>query len=114
MPIKPPTPLESEVLTACLQFLELKGIECWRQNQGAIPLPDGGFRKFNGRKGICDISGILDDGRRLEVEVKREGEDGREEQWEFIDMINSKGGVACLVHSVEELEQDMKTVGVIS
>jgi hypothetical protein len=38
---------ESDVLSACLQWLTLKRVFHWRQNQGAIPLPrGGGFRKF--------------------------------------------------------------------
>src|SRR5262249_39289446 len=44
---------ESDVLSGCLHFLKLKGIYCWRQNQGAIPLKDGGYRRFNGLKGVA-------------------------------------------------------------
>jgi hypothetical protein len=113
---KMPVPLEADVLAACMDFLEMKGIKAWRQNNGGIPLHDGsgGFRPSTGMKGLCDISGILSDGRRFECEVKRPGKDGRDDQWAFIDMINQSGGVACLVHSVEELEQDLRSLNIIS
>ena len=75
---------ESDVLSACLQWLRWKGVFCWRQNQGAIPLGDGGYRKFVGLKGVSDILGILPEtvrvvgverpvmfGNLLAVEVKR-------------------------------------------
>src|SRR5581483_1551553 len=81
---------ESIVLSACLQWLQLKGIWAWRQNQGAIPLRDGGYRRFVGLKGVSDILGMLPQtvqvagekepttfGNILAIEVKRPGEKPR-------------------------------------
>lgn len=109
---------ESDVLTGCLQWLQLQGIWCWRQNQGAIPLKDGGYRRFVGLKGVADILGILpqsvrvvgDDipvtfGNLLAVETKRRGENPRPEQEEFLRQVNARGGVGVCVHSVRELEE---------
>ena len=108
---------ESDVLSGCLRWLQLKGIWCWRQNQGAIPLEGGGFRRFVGLKGVADILGILpqtvrivgDDGpvtfgNLLAVETKRPGEKPRPEQEEFLRQVNARGGVGVCVHSVGELE----------
>jgi hypothetical protein len=108
---------ESDVLSSCLRWLTYKGVWCWRQNQGAIPLPGGGFRKFVGMKGVSDILGILPQkvevvgepgpitfGNLLAVETKRRGEKLRPDQAEFLATVNKLGGVGVCVHSVDELE----------
>jgi hypothetical protein len=112
---------ESDVLRACLQWLTLKGVFHWRQNQGAIPLPGGkqGYRKFVGMKGVSDILGVLPlrvetqgktmiYGVLLAVEVKREGEKLRIEQEEFLRRVEEAGGIGVCVHSVAELERAME------
>ncbi len=126
--------LEKDIQKMCLDYLELIGIEAWRQNQGAIPTADGHFRRFNGKRGIADISGILPQtvkiwiekgaenldtkemhdlvewvtfGNRLEIEVKQPGKHPSPDQKEFIDMVNRKGGIAFCVHSLEELQQEL-------
>lgn len=103
-------PLETQVLRACLDYLSYRGIFHWRANQGAIPLPGGGFRRFVGMKGISDILGVLPGGRFLAIECKRPG--GRESpsQVEFQERVVSLGGVAMCVSSVEELEEDLKGI----
>src|SRR5437016_3713386 len=101
---------ESGVLSACLQWLQLRGVWCWRQNQGAIPLPGGGFRRFCGLKGVSDILGILPQtvrvlgdaapvtfGNLLAVETKRPGEKLRPEQEEFLRRVNELGGIGLCV-----------------
>lgn len=108
---------ESDLLSACLQWLHLKGIFCWRQNQGAIPLKNGGYRKFVGLKGVSDILGILPQtvrlggeerpvtfGNLLAVETKRPGEKLRPEQEEFLRRVNEQGGIGLCIHSVSELD----------
>src|SRR4051794_4182209 len=112
---------ESDVLGACLQYLALKGILCWRQNQGAIPLKDGGYRRFVGRKGVSDILGILPQrvqvlgedqpvtfGNLLAVEVKKFGGRLRPEQEAFLRDVRERGGVGLCVHSVKELEDQLR------
>jgi hypothetical protein len=109
---------ESDVLAGCLLYLKLKGVWCWRQNQGAIPLAGGGYRRFNGLKGLADILGILPCrlrvgegevtiGRLLAVEVKRPGGKARPEQEEFLAKVNELGGLGLCVRSVAELEQQL-------
>jgi hypothetical protein len=111
---------ESDVLSACLQWLGLHGVWCWRQNQGGIPLPGGGFRRFVGLKGVSDILGILPRrihlagqpapvtfGSLLAVETKRPGEKLRAEQEEFLRQVNERGGIGLCVHSVTELAEKL-------
>ena len=111
---------ESDVLAACLQYLAVKGIFAWRQNQGAIPLKNGGYRRFVGLRGVSDILGILPQrvdvvgegevrfGNLLAVEVKRPGEKPRPEQAAFLERVNELGGVGICVHSVAELEARLR------
>ena len=111
---------ESDVLAACLQYLILKGLYVWRQNQGAIPRKGGGYRRFVGLRGVADILGILPQrvevvgegeirfGNILAVEVKRPGEKPRPEQAAFLARVNELGGVGLCVHSVQELEKQLR------
>lgn len=111
---------ESDVLSACLHWLQLRGIWCWRQNQGAIPLKNGGFRRFVGLEGVSDILGILPQtvhivgengpitfGNLLAVETKRPGGKLKPEQVEFLRRVNELGGVGVCVHSLRELEEKL-------
>ena len=112
---------ESDVLAACLQYLAVQGIFAWRQNQGAIPRKEGGYRRFVGLRGVSDILGILPHaaevvgegevrfGNLLAVEVKRPGEKPRPEQTAFLErhgawaasayasMASGAGGAAAAV-----------------
>lgn len=101
---------ESDVLAACLQYLQLRRIFAWRQNQGGVPLEGGGFRKFNGMPGQSDIIGCLPDGRFFACEVKRPGGKMTEAQQHFQELVCRTGGFACCVSSVTELEQQLAAV----
>src|SRR3954452_20410775 len=96
---------ESDVLSACLQWLALKRVFHWRQNQGAIPLPRGGFRRFVGIKGLPDVLAIIprdyEDTRRgrqrlavfCGIEIKKPGAKPRPEQQAFLEHLNALGGI---------------------
>lgn len=102
---------ESDVLKACLDYLKYRGFFIWRQNQGAIPTADGGFRRFAGLRGVSDILGVLPAGRFLAVEVKRPGGKKSPEQDAFLSRVAELGGFASCVSSVEELASDLKEEG---
>jgi hypothetical protein len=104
---------ESAVLRACLDYLALKGVYAWRQNQGAIPLKDGGYRRFVGLKGVSDILGVLDGGRVLAVEVKKPGGKLSREQKAFLDAVRERGGLALVVRGVDELDKAMRAEGAV-
>lgn len=75
----------------------------WRQNVGkARPLNSPHQVITYGVPGAADISGILADGRRAELEVKRPGEYQSPEQKRFQAMIESLGGFYAVVRSVDE------------
>jgi hypothetical protein len=58
---------ESLVLDGCLQYLEIRGIYCWRNNVGAVQIRPGQFMRF-GKVGSSYILGVLPGGRLLCVE----------------------------------------------
>jgi hypothetical protein len=100
---------ESNVLTACLQFLSLKGVLAWRSNNTGVFDPNRKrFRSFRGLKGVSDILGILPGGRSLAVEAKRAGGRPSVEQQAFLDEVNRRGGVALWVASVAELARSLE------
>lgn len=102
---------ESDVLGSCLRLLSLRGVFAWRQNQGAIPLPGGGYRKFVGLKGVSDILGVLPPyGRLLAVEVKRPGGRMTTDQRMFQAAVNDLGGLAVCVEAVDELDRILSEV----
>ncbi len=105
--------LERNVQRACLEWLAAHGIYAWRQNQGAIPLQNGGYRRFSGLKGVSDILGITNDGRFLAIEVKGPHGKMSKDQEDFQQAIADRGGVATCVRSVDELERDLREEGVI-
>jgi hypothetical protein len=106
---------ESEVQKACLEWLVMKGIPAWRQSNHGVYNQATGKYFFHGLRGVADILGIIPPhlsekraGAFLAVEVKR-GSGGKlsDDQEKFLDMIAANGGIACCVHSVEELERDL-------
>ena len=100
---------ENIVLSQCLKYLEVLQIYHWRNNTGALKIGRR-FIRF-GFPGSSDILGILPDGRFLAIECKRE-KGGRlsEAQKDFISRIKSNGGVAMCVHSLDELQENMRKI----
>lgn len=73
----------------------------YRQNTGCTKI--GNRWVSFGKKGAADLTGLLQGGRRLEVEVKRPKEKQSPEQMEFQSQIETFGGLYLVVHSPEEL-----------
>lgn len=74
--------------------------KCWPQPTGAA-YRDGKLIRY-GLKGSADITGILIDGRRLEVEIKTGNAKQMAHQEVFQTVINSMGGVYFVARSVED------------
>jgi len=87
-------------------------IELWRNNTGMIRR---GRRVIRfGRVGSADITGIIEGGRRIEIECKKRGNrtarDREEKQGEFADMIRKRGGIYILAFSVEDVKNILEDV----
>lgn len=103
---------ESDIQAACLEWLQWKGVCCWRNHSTGIYDPNRKtFRRSQSRKGVSDILGIIPCetsegplGRFLAIEVK--GPKGRltKEQEAFLTEVNAAGGIGMVVRSVDDLE----------
>lgn len=100
---------EKDVVRSILQrYVRDPRIKVWRANCGAGQFVYGGgkksqFMKF-GLKGQGDISGLLNNGRRVEIEAK--GSTGRQEpdQIAFQQMIEQYGGLYILAKGQTALD----------
>ena len=94
--------LEHAVQQACMELLKLSGYSVWRQNRASVQI-EGRWIKC-GIDGQADITGMMLDGRRLEVETKRrKGGVQSPDQKAFQAMIEGGGGVYLLASSIDDL-----------
>lgn len=107
----PKPPLEAAVLKAVIRALALHPRVAWahRMNVGAFRDADRFVRV--GFKGCSDIIGQTTDGRFLAVEVKRPGGKPTPDQTDFIDRVNSAGGVAFVARSVDDVYEGLAWPG---
>jgi hypothetical protein len=111
----PKTPLEGDIQKTILSALRKHHRVAWvgRFNSGAYRTEykgKSGFYKFQYMpKGLsmCDLAGMLTDGRFFGLEVKRPGwkgpSDEREEsQAAFLDLVVKHGGVASFVTCLDD------------
>lgn len=114
-------PREKKIQDAVLAWLAQAGVDAWRNNTGTavygggcrVPAFGGSVappvrRVSFGLLGSADITGILPDGRRLEIEVKRPGESQTPRQKKFQAMIERNRGVYLLATSIEELAHGLE------
>ncbi len=92
---------EHAIQNALLAQLELLGIYAWRVNTGVARDPRTNQVVRFGKVGQADITGILPNGRRLEIECK-DPDDGvlKQKQREFGDAITASGGLYILARDV--------------
>jgi len=91
------TDIQREILA---QLALMPGVFVWRQNSGAMKVGRR-YIKF-GLTGQADISGLLQGGRRLEIEVKTKAGVLSLEQVAFGARINALGGLWFVARSVDE------------
>ena len=112
---------ETDIVRACLDWLALHRIKAWRMNNTGIFDPVKKIhRSFHGLRGVSDILGILPQtvrladgndetfGNFLAIEVKKPGEKARADQEAFLEEIRSRGGIGLCVHSLRELEEQLR------
>jgi len=105
---------ERDVQKVVLQWLNLqRNCVAWRNSKGSSRASSARFVRYGIiAKGSSDIFGIIN-GLLLVVEVKAPGKKPTEEQAEFIDIVNKRGGVGLWCDSVDVLEAKMKERGLI-
>jgi hypothetical protein len=107
--------MEADVLQAVDQWLSLKRIPHWRMNSGGLKDSRGRLVRF-GARGMADFYAIgpAPEGKSIWIECKRpSGGIVSAAQREFLDCINRHSGVGIVVHSVEDLEEQLKEAGII-
>jgi hypothetical protein len=101
--------IQNDILRA---FGTRPDLRLWRANVGAVRL---GRRLVRfGVPGQADLTGILPDGRRLEIEVK--APDGRQTpaQRAYQKMIEKFHGVYILARSTDDVRQRLEAIGIRS
>lgn len=110
---------EKEIQTEIIrEFGSKDWCRLWRQNSGfAVPLWAYTKKQNNppriafGIPGCADLSGILSDGRRLEIEVKKPKGVWSEKQRNFAYMMNKMNGVYILATSVQDVYDQLDEIG---
>ena len=75
----------------------------WDQNLGRYRTNTG----LGALNGVCDILGVLPNGRFFGIEVKGKGDRLRPEQVEFISNVIKNGGLAIVAHSLQDAKDKM-------
>ena len=104
---------ENAVQKACLQLLHLCGCVAWRNQSTPAMNEIGRFKRFNGRKGVSDIIGVLPKGVALFVECKSAKGRQSPEQKQFQAEVEAAGAVYILARSVRDLEIVLRDLGVL-
>lgn len=101
------TPEESVILARILEYVRRRrDVFVWRANTGVAFNSSGRPIRF-GHVGQGDISGIINDGRRLEIEVKSNSGHLSPEQIAFQNTIVRFGGVFIVARSVADVEREL-------
>lgn len=99
---------ENAVQSACLSYLKIKGVFCWRNNN--TPIFDSRtkrYRSMAGIRGVADILGIYK-GRFLAVECKSKNGRLSKHQKAFREEITDKGGIYIVARSVQDLYEGLE------
>jgi len=95
--------IQNEILRA---FGTLPGVRLWRANVGVARIGDRVVRF--GISGQADLTGILPDGRRLEIEVKSPTGRQTPPQAAFQAMIERFNGLYVLARSVDDVRRALE------
>ena len=98
--------IQNDILRA---FGSKRWMRLWRANVLAARMGDRFVRA--GVPGQADLTGILCDGKRLEIEIKSDRGRQTEDQRNFQRMIERFGGVYVLARSVEDVARALQRAG---
>ena len=93
---------EKDLQKQILEYLNLKGHYCWRNNSGAFKTERGGFYRM-GMIGSPDIIGVAKNGCFIGIEVKINGNKPSVYQDDFIKQIKSRGGIGIVAYSLDDV-----------
>lgn len=97
---------ERQIQQQIVDYLNARGIRCWKDRQGTTAPGHGTMRTS---AGVSDIIGILPGtGRIVCIEVKRGKNMPSPKQIEFLDMVSHQGGIAFVARSIEDVQFELK------
>jgi len=99
---RPKSQPENKIKNACFRVLHKHGIYAYRQNSGMTWI-NGHPIRF-GTPGAADITGIMPDGTRLEIECKRPGGKQSDSQKQFQQVIEANNGIYWLIDDADVLD----------
>lgn len=105
---------EKQIENSILEYLEVKGIFCWKHNNtGIYDTRKQTFRRSYSRyqfPGIADIIGIMPCGKLLALEVKKPSrvKNTTLAQKKFLANIEMRNGVCGVVTSIEDVDGILK------
>ena len=100
---------ESKLQSSIVKFLTDCGIKIFRNTSGAFQDGRGGWIRYGLKKGSADLIGVLPGGRFLSIEVKSSSTAPvRVDQLEWQKEIISVGGIALIVHSLDDLAEALR------
>jgi penicillin-binding protein-related factor A (putative recombinase) len=116
MPVSKKTPLEKDVQNSICEYLKLHSYFFWRNNTMPVFSRNNAgnmaFRSMGkyAMKGLPDII-LIFKGKFVGIEVKRQGINAlRPEQIKFQELCIAHGAIYVVVHSLEELVDNLKFV----
>jgi|SRR5215217_6736657 len=105
---QPEKVIEASILR---EFATRNDMRLWKNPVGNAITPDGAQRVRFGLIGQADLTGILPDGRRLEIEVKTEIGQQRPAQVNYEKMITRFHGLYILARSVDDVYRALEING---
>lgn len=96
---------EQQLVNECKSYLNSRGCFVWRNNSGVTRSFYKGRERMwrSGVRGASDIIGVFADGRFIAIECKVGYNKPTPHQTEFINEVKSRGGIAGVVKSLDEL-----------
>jgi len=107
MPERPEKQIQNDILRA---FGTLPQLRIWRANVGVARIGDRIVRF--GVPGQADLTGILRDGRRLEIEVKSPTGRQTPDQQAFGRMIERFNGIYILARCPDDIRRRLEAAGI--
>jgi hypothetical protein len=95
---------EQDIQKAILDYLRIKKFVVFKHHSTGSGIRDGkAFFFAYSEKGISDIIACSKTGRFIAIEVKKPGGKPSPEQLEFLERVNSNGGIGILAYSIDDV-----------
>lgn len=100
--------LESDIQRAILDFLAYRGFVAVKYHSTVGVAREGRYVPIKtGVRGTSDILACAPDGRFWAIEVKRHGGKVTNEQREYLDRINTAGGVGIIACGIDDVIREI-------